>query len=65
MVRWPEVPMWDGHALALTAWLEGDQAEVTVLYRAEDDAALRATAYRFCAARESLEPTGAFAFVPA
>ena len=32
---------------------------------AEEDGALRTTAYRFCASREGLEPTGAFAFVPA
>ena len=39
--------MWDGHPLALTAWLEADQAEVTVLHRAEEDGALRPTGYRF------------------
>jgi hypothetical protein len=39
--------MFDGHPLALTGWLEADQAELTVLHRPEDDGALRATAYRF------------------
>jgi hypothetical protein len=29
--------MWDGHPLALTGWLEADQAELTVLHRQEDD----------------------------
>ena len=65
LVRWAELPMWEGHPLALTGWLEADQAELTVLHRPEDDGALRATSYRFCASRESLEPTGAFAAVPA
>ncbi|MBW0000322.1 MAG: hypothetical protein JO015_14575 [Verrucomicrobia bacterium] len=55
----------EGYPLALTAWLEGDQAEVTVMYRAEDDEALTVTSYRFCASRQSLQPTGAYAFVPA
>ena len=57
--------MFDGHPLALTGWLEADQAELTVLHRPEDEGALRATAYRFCAARAGLEPTGAFACVRA
>jgi hypothetical protein len=57
--------MWEGHPVALTGWLEADQAELTLLHRKEDDGALRATAYRFCASREGLQPTGAFAFVPA
>jgi hypothetical protein len=56
--------MWEGHPLALAGWLEADQAELTVLHRPEDEGVLRATAYRFCASRKSLEPTGAFAFVP-
>ena len=51
--------------LALTGWLEADQAELTVLHRQEIDGALRATAYRFCASSQSLELTGAFAWVPA
>jgi hypothetical protein len=55
--------MWEGHPVALTAWLEADQAELTVLHRPEDDGALRATAYRFCASRQALEPTGAFASI--
>ncbi|HEY0793517.1 MAG TPA: hypothetical protein VGD78_20820 [Chthoniobacterales bacterium] len=57
--------MWDGHPLALTGWLEADQAELNVLHRPEDDGVLRSTGYRFCASRESLEPTGTFAVVPA
>ena len=65
LVRSSELSMWEGHPVALTAWLEADQAELTVLHRKEDEGALRATAYRFCAPREGLEPTGAFAFVPA
>ena len=56
--------MFDGHALALTGWLEADQAELTLLHRPEAEGALKATAYRFCASRQSLEPTGTFAFVP-
>ncbi|HEY0790753.1 MAG TPA: hypothetical protein VGD78_06770 [Chthoniobacterales bacterium] len=40
-----------------------DQAELTVLHRPEDDGARRATGCRFCASRESLEPTGTFAVV--
>jgi hypothetical protein len=39
--------MFDGHPLALTGWLEADQAELTVLHRPEDEGALRATGYRF------------------
>jgi hypothetical protein len=31
--------MFDGHPLALTAWLEADQAELTVLHRPEDEGA--------------------------
>ena len=64
-VRWPGVPMGDGPPFALTAGLEADQAEVNVLHCAEEDGALRATAYRFCAARDGLELTGAFACVGA
>jgi hypothetical protein len=55
--------MWDGHPLALTGWLEANQIELTVLHRQENDGKLRATAYRFCASREDLEPTGSFAFL--
>ena len=65
LVRCLDLAMFDGHPLALTGWLEADQAEVTVLHRPEDDGAVRATAYRFCASRAGLEPTGAFAFVRA
>ena len=65
LVRYAELSMWEGHPLALTGWLEAEQAELTVLHRGEEDGALRATAYRFCASRDGLEPTGAFAFVPA
>jgi hypothetical protein len=57
--------MFDGHPLALTGWLEAAQAELTVLHRPEDEGALRAAGYRFCASRAGLEPTGAFAFVRA
>jgi hypothetical protein len=65
LVRWSELAMWEGHPLALTGWLEADQAELTVLHRPEDEGALRATAYRFCASRAGLEPTGIFALVRA
>jgi hypothetical protein len=34
------------------------------LHRPEAEGALKATAYRCCALRKSLEPTGAVAFVP-
>jgi hypothetical protein len=64
LVRCSELPMFDGHFLALTGWLEADQAELTLLHCPEAEEALKATAYRFCASRQSLEPTGAFAFVP-
>ena len=64
LVRCPDLAMFDGHPLALTGWLEADQAELTLLHRPEAEGALKATAYRFCASRQSLEPTGAFAFVP-
>jgi len=56
--------MFDGHLLALTGWLEADQAELTLLHCPEAQGALKATAYRFCAPRQNLEPTGAFASVP-
>ena len=46
LVRCLDLAMFDGHPLALTGWLEADQAEVTVLHRPEDDGALRVTAYR-------------------
>jgi len=65
LVRCAELPGLEGHPVALTGWLEAEQAELTVLHRQEEDGALRVTGYRFCAARETLEPTGAFAFVPA
>ena len=64
LVRCAELPMFDGHPVALTGWLEAEQAELTLLHQQEDDWALRVTSYRFCAAREGLEPTGTFAFVP-
>ena len=64
LVRCTDLPMWDGHAVALTGWLEAEQAELTVLHRSEDGA-VTATAYRFCAARDALEPTGQHAHVPA
>jgi hypothetical protein len=56
--------MWDGHPVALTGWLEAEQAELTVLHCTEDGTVL-ATAYRFCVSRDALEPIGAFAQVPA
>jgi hypothetical protein len=65
LVRCAELAALEGHLLALTGWLEADQAELTLLHRKEDDGALKVTAYRFCASREGLEPTGAFAFIPA
>jgi hypothetical protein len=40
------------------------QAELTLLHCPEAEGALKATAYRFCASRQSLEATGTFAFVP-
>ncbi|HEY0790912.1 MAG TPA: hypothetical protein VGD78_07590 [Chthoniobacterales bacterium] len=65
LVRWNALPMWDGHPFALTDWLEADLAERTLLHRPEGNGVLRTTGYRFCASRESLEPTGTFAVVPA
>jgi hypothetical protein len=65
LVRCLDLAMFDGHPLALTGWLEADQAELTVLHRPEDEGALRATGYRFCTSRAGLEPTGAFACVRA
>ena len=65
LVRCLDLAMFDGHPLALPGWLEADQAELTVLHRPEAEGALKATAHRFCASRHSLEPTGAFALVPA
>ena len=32
--------MFDGHPVALTGWLEADQAELTVMHRPEDEGAL-------------------------
>ena len=61
LVRWAELAMWEGHPLALTGWLEADQAELTVLHCPEDEGALRGpplTASR--ASRAGLEPTGGF-----
>jgi hypothetical protein len=49
--------MWDGHAVALTGWLEAGQAELTVLHRGRNGA-LRPTRHRFCASRHSLQPSG-------
>jgi hypothetical protein len=40
LVRSLELAMFDGHPLALTGWLEADQAELTVLHRPEDGGAL-------------------------
>jgi hypothetical protein len=54
--------MWEGHPLALTGWLEADQAELTMLHR-RPNGSLKPTRQRFCASRQSLEPTGAFAFI--
>jgi len=64
LVRCSELSMFDDHFLALTGWLEADQAELTLLHCPEAEGALKDTACRFCASRKSLEPTGAFAFVP-
>jgi hypothetical protein len=64
LVRCPDLAMFDGHPLALTGWLEAEQAELTVLHRSEEGA-VTATAYRFCAPRHALEPTGQHAPVPA
>ena len=46
LVRCADLAMWDGHAVALTGWLEAEQAELTVLHRSEEDI-VTATAYRF------------------
>jgi hypothetical protein len=40
LVRCLDLAMFDGHFLALTGWLEADQAELTVLHRPEDEGAL-------------------------
>lgn len=64
LVRSADLPLFDDHPLALTGWLEAEQAELTVLHRKEDGT-VTATAYRFCASRDGLEPTGALALVPA
>ena len=64
LVRCSELPAFDGHPLALTGWLEADQVELTLLHQKEDGT-LKTTPYRFCASRDALEPTGAFAHVPA
>jgi hypothetical protein len=64
LVRSTELPMWEGHLVALTGWLEAEQAELTVLHCTEDGT-VTATAYRFCASRHALEPTGHHAHVPA
>ena len=64
LVRCGELPMWDGHLVALTGWLEAEQAELTVLHCTEDGT-VTATAYRFCASRDALELTGRHAHVPA
>jgi hypothetical protein len=64
LVPCSELPMFNGHHLALTGWLEADRAELTLLHHPEAEGALKATAYRFCASRQSLKPTGTFAFVP-
>ena len=50
--------------LGLHPLREVTQAELTVLHRSEAGA-VTATAYRFCAARDALEPTGQHAHVPA
>ena len=62
LVRCLELAMFDGHPIALTGWLEADQAELTVLHR-RPNGSFKPTRQRFCASRRSLEPTGAFAFV--
>ena len=63
-LRGPALPA-IGHPLALTVWLKADQVELTILHRPEADGALRTTSYRFGTSREGLEPTGAYAAVPA
>jgi succinylglutamate desuccinylase len=62
LMRCSELAMWEGHSLALTGWLEADQAELTVLHR-RPNGTFKPTRQRFCASRRSLEPTGAFAFL--
>jgi hypothetical protein len=54
--------MWDGHPVALTALLEAEQVELTVLHRGRNGA-FRPTRHRFCAPRQSLEPTGQHALM--
>ena len=63
LVRCLDLAMFEGHPLALIAWLEADQAELTVLHRLRNGA-FRPTRHRFCAPRQSLEPTGQHALVP-
>ena len=65
LARCSALPAFDGHPVALTGWLDADQAELTVLRRPEDDDALKVTAHCFCGPRGALEPTGTFALVPA
>ena len=55
--------MSDGHAVALTGCLEADQAELTVLHRRRNGR-FKPTRHRFCAPRQSLQPTGRHALVP-
>ena len=64
LVRCTELPMWDGHPVALTSWLEADQAELTVLHR-RPNGNFKTTRHRFCASRTGLEPTGQYALVAA
>jgi hypothetical protein len=64
LVRCLDLAMFDGHAVALTALLEAEQAELTVLHRRRNGT-FKATRHRFCAPRKSLQPTGASALVPA
>ena len=52
LVCWSELAVWEGHPLALTGWLEADQAEVTVLHR-RPNGTFKATRQRFCASRRS------------
>ena len=42
LVRCLDLAMFDGHPLALTGWLEADQAEVTVRHRPERQPAKKA-----------------------
>ena len=53
LVRCLDLAMFDGHAVALTALLEAEQAELTVLHRRRNGT-FRPTRHRFCASSPSI-----------